>query len=258
MEAHKVEDIRQNIAEKMAKQMKCEKYANDQRRASRTIEDVKKYAENGGQEDICRIIKNLNLSKQQITLKELIERLYEIFENDRVNVEEVHALMSAYQSNPAEWLKFAKFDRYKYTRNLVDAGNGKFNLMILCWGEGQGSSIHDHADAHCFMKMLTGSLCETRYEWPEKKDDEDANPMREISRSILRTNEVCYINDSIGLHRVENLSYSDCAVSLHLYSPPFNSCTVFDARTGRSSKVTATFWSVYGERKKDGNSNESS
>lgn len=113
MEAHKVEDIRQNIAEKMAKQMKCEKYANDQRRASRTIEDVKKYAENGGQEDICRIIKNLNLSKQQITLKELIERLYEIFENDRVNVEEVHALMSAYQSNPAEWLKFAKFDRYK-------------------------------------------------------------------------------------------------------------------------------------------------
>lgn len=85
----------------------------------------------------------------------------------------------------------------RYTRNLVDAGNGKFNLMILCWGEGQGSSIHDHADAHCFMKMLTGSLCETRYEWPEKKDDEDANPMREISRSILRTNEVCYINGKL-------------------------------------------------------------
>lgn len=26
----------------------------------------------------------------------------------------------------------------RYTRNLVDEGNGKFNLMILCWGEGHG------------------------------------------------------------------------------------------------------------------------
>ncbi|EGV95512.1 Autophagy-related protein 12 [Cricetulus griseus] len=26
----------------------------------------------------------------------------------------------------------------RYTRNLVDQGNGKFNLMILCWGEGHG------------------------------------------------------------------------------------------------------------------------
>lgn len=66
--------------------------------------------------------------------------------------------------------------------------------MILCWGEGHGSSIHDHADAHCFMKMLTGSLCETRFEWPEKKETEDPTPMREISRTMLRTNEVCYIN----------------------------------------------------------------
>lgn len=109
MEVHGSNDIRQNIAEKMAKQMKY----SAERRPSKTIEDVKKYAQNGGDEDYCRIIKNLNLSKQPITLKELIENLYEIFENDRVNVEEVQALMSAYQSNPAEWLKFAKFDRYK-------------------------------------------------------------------------------------------------------------------------------------------------
>ena len=26
----------------------------------------------------------------------------------------------------------------RYTRNLVDEGNGKFNVIILCWGEGQG------------------------------------------------------------------------------------------------------------------------
>lgn len=32
--------------------------------------------------------------------------------------------------------------------------------MVLCWGEGHGSAIHDHANAHCIMKMLQGKLCE--------------------------------------------------------------------------------------------------
>lgn len=49
---------------------------------------------------------------------------------------------------------------FRYTRNLVDEGNGRFNLMVLCWGEGHGSAIHDHSDAHCVMKMLQGELCE--------------------------------------------------------------------------------------------------
>lgn len=49
---------------------------------------------------------------------------------------------------------------FRYTRNLVDEGNGRFNLMVLCWGEGHGSAIHDHANAHCIMKILQGELCE--------------------------------------------------------------------------------------------------
>ena len=79
----------------------------------------------------------------------------------------------------------------RYTRNLVDAGNGKFNLMILCWGEGHGSAVHDHADAHCFMKILEGSLSEVRFAWPAEDKEEG---MRETSRNILKQNEVCYMN----------------------------------------------------------------
>jgi cysteine dioxygenase len=104
------------------------------------------------------------------------------------------------------------FDIFRYTRNLVDAGNGKFNLMILCWGEGHGSAIHDHADSHCFMKMLKGQLSEIRFAWPNDKqsidsataditiiDDEinneyDGNELQELSRSTMEENGVCYIN----------------------------------------------------------------
>ncbi|XP_068617205.1 cysteine dioxygenase type 1 [Brachionichthys hirsutus] len=177
------------------------------------------------------------------TLDELIKFLHAVFENDCVNVEEVQSIMESYESKPQEWMKYAKFDQYRYTRNLVDEGNGKFNLMILCWGEGHGSSIHDHTDSHCFMKLLQGQLTETLFDWPESHGD-----MVQKSQRVLQENRVAYINDTIGLHRVENVSHTEAAVSLHLYSPPFQSCQAFDQRTGHKNTVRMTFCSKYGER----------
>ncbi|NP_001083506.1 cysteine dioxygenase type 1 L homeolog [Xenopus laevis] len=179
------------------------------------------------------------------TLEELIQILHEIFASDKVNIEEVQNIVESYESNPREWMKFAKFDQYRYTRNLVDEGNGKFNLMILCWGEGHGSSIHDHANSHCFLKILQGSLKETLYEWPKKKSNTE---MVKKAEGVLKLNQCAYINDSIGLHRVENPSHTETAVSLHLYSPPFGECNTFDQRTGHTNSVKMTFWSKYGER----------
>ncbi|KAB1281796.1 Cysteine dioxygenase type 1 [Camelus dromedarius] len=178
------------------------------------------------------------------TLTDLIRILHQLFAGEEVNVEEVQAVMEAYESDPAEWAIYAKFDQYRYTRNLVDQGNGKFNLMILCWGEGHGSSIHDHTDSHCFLKMLQGNLKETLFAWPDKK----SNEMIKKSERILRENQCAYINDSIGLHRVENISHTEPAVSLHLYSPPFDTCHAFDQRTGHKNKVTMTFHSKFGIR----------
>ena len=57
------------------------------------------------------------------------------------------------------------------------------------------------------------------------------------------------ISDSIGLHRVENPSTVNPAVSLHLYSPPFSSCSVFNKQTGQRSPCKVTFWSKYGEHR---------
>lgn len=98
----------------------------------------------------------------------------------------------------------------RYTRNLVDAGNGRFNLMILCWNEGQSSTVHDHSDSHCFMKVLKGGLTEIKYNWPKEQPDsalisslepkcddghnEYEQELQEIGRTTMHTNEVCYIN----------------------------------------------------------------
>ena len=81
----------------------------------------------------------------------------------KLQVVRTFELSNSYKSNPGDWRKYAKFDKYKYTRNLVHEGNGKFNLMLLCWAPGNQSSIHDHANAHCFVKVLDGSLREVCY-----------------------------------------------------------------------------------------------
>uniref|UniRef100_A0A671R2D6 Cysteine dioxygenase n=1 Tax=Sinocyclocheilus anshuiensis TaxID=1608454 RepID=A0A671R2D6_9TELE len=179
------------------------------------------------------------------TLEDLIKTLHKLFESDSVNVEEVQSIMESYESKPHEWMKYAKFDQYRYTRNLVNEGNGKFNLMILCWGEGHGSSIHDHTDSHCFLKLLQGQLKETLFDWPDRTLQ---GGMLQRSQQVLLENQCAYINDSLGLHRVENVSHTETAVSLHLYSPPFQTCRTFDQRTGHHNSVKMTFWSKFGER----------
>jgi cysteine dioxygenase len=53
--------------------------------------------------------------------------------------------------------------------------------------------------------------------------------------------------DEIGLHRIENPSHTDYAVSLHLYSPPFDECKCFDQYTGHVTNAKVTFWSKFGK-----------
>jgi cysteine dioxygenase len=189
-----------------------------------------------------------HLSTQPKSLNELIELLYQAFATNEVNIDYVHTVMDNFKVNMKEFSSFIKFQPNKYTRNLVDAGNGKFNLMILCWAESQGSSIHNHMNSHCFMKCIEGSLVETQYAWP--KDNDDVNkeePMHMINRTELKDGKVAYINDSIGLHRVENPSHTDTAITLHLYVPPYDHCNTYDERTGHINEAHVTFYSVGGQ-----------
>lgn len=53
------------------------------------------------------------------------------------------------------------------------------------------SSIHDHTNSHCFMKLLQGQLKETLFGWPDVKSQGD---MVQKSQRILQENKVAYIN----------------------------------------------------------------
>jgi predicted metal-dependent enzyme (double-stranded beta helix superfamily) len=83
--------------------------------------------------------------------------------------------------------------------------------LVLVWTPGKGSPIHDHGNAHCIMKILRGNLTETRYEFP---NSDQAQPMRMIAERTYKENEVAYMADELGLHKMQN-NDSDYAISLH-------------------------------------------
>ena len=58
------------------------------------------------------------------------------------------------------------------------------------------SCVHDHANSHCFMKILGGNLKETQFEWPQNYQlgAEETTPLTQKACQVHSTNDVTYIN----------------------------------------------------------------
>lgn len=136
----------------------------------------------------------------------------------------------------------------------------------MCWSPKQQSAFHAHEGSQCFVKILHGRLLEQRLAYPALHNSTKISLMnsgRLTSANYLNTNQVTYIDDSIGLHKVMNDSEDQPAISLHVYLPPYTKCRVFEpeiksqvgAESGgqlelsleRSNTLEVTFDSVRGE-----------
>jgi len=107
----------------------------------------------------------------------------------------------------ADWIQFVKYENYYNKIRLDCYSNNKFEMYIICWKPEQSSPIHDHSENGCIMKVLSGSLKESLYTYNLLLQNE----------TIINKNNVSFIDNHIGLHKIEAIDYS---VSLHIYSPP--------------------------------------
>jgi cysteine dioxygenase len=165
----------------------------------------------------------------------------------------LRALMEQFDGKSEHFERYEHLDpNAAYTRNLVATDNRSYALIVLCWRPGMGSPIHNHPGDGCWMSMLKGQLKETQYHAKDGhgslkpiSEHTYARPARGASGGV----QCAYIDDSIALHKVENASYENVAVSLHLYSPLPSFCKCWDdpqfalkTRQGRSG----VFYSKYG------------
>ena len=107
-----------------------------------------------------------------------------------------------------------------YTRNCI-VNNEKFELILICWCEGHKTPIHDHGGEECWVKVIDGEFKETIYK------QNDAEELTMIKSSTSKSNEVTYMKDFMGFHRLENIS-NKRSMTLHLYAKPIRNCNIFD------------------------------
>lgn len=66
-------------------------------------------------------------------------------------------------------------------------------------------------------KILKGKLQEDLYSWPDQKQIENGEscPPQLTKQTIYGEDQVTYMSDKLGLHRISNPDPNDFAVSLH-------------------------------------------
>jgi len=65
------------------------------------------------------------------------------------------------------------------------------------------------------MKVLKGNLTETRFATPTIEDVLSHRPMTKIGETTYTENQVTYMADTLGVHRISNPDPNEYAVSLH-------------------------------------------
>lgn len=130
-----------------------------------------------------------------------------------------------------DWRQISPYVLYSpqtYRRNLIKASRW-YNLLVLCWKNGQRSPIHDHVGSNCALRVLQGTMTETLFEFAL-----NGHVKATFSRDIQR-GEVVGSMDT-DLHQVSNLQPDDASlITLHCYSPPLlmmGTYTLYDRERG--------------------------
>jgi len=154
----------------------------------------------------------------------------------------IAALLENYAKNNKDWQEYAHFCPHKYSRNLV-ARTKMFELIVLCWREGQKSPIHNHEGQRCWMGMLDGQLEETYFKFKNTGCTRGSGPLEQTESRALDPGSVGYITDDIALHVIRPLTKT--AVSLHLYSYPIPECSIYCPATGTVTRRRMGFFTEF-------------
>ena len=182
----------------------------------------------------------------KIGVQNLISGLREIPDAD-FSCQGVYEFLSAHP------IEVSTIDRYFfwsdrcYTRNLIYKDE-RFEMMAICWDKGQSSRVHNHADQKCWMTVPVGKLRGQNF--AIESIDESRGQCR------LRETDVFDLSDCLAakveleepVHQILNLpEFDERAVSIHIYSRPFDSCLSYCRETDTFKEVPLFYTSIDGK-----------
>jgi cysteine dioxygenase len=186
------------------------------------------------------------VTTEQLAITDWVKGLAAISERD-FTLENVQDYILRHPVRPETLDKYLFFSKGNYTRNLIFK-NAVFECMTICWEVGQFSRVHNHRDQNCWMAAPIGRLKVQNF----RVEDRDAahGKCRIVPTDIYEMDAAhpAYVNPLEPVHQVLNLpEFNQRAVSIHIYSKPFDSCEVYLREKGTYSDVPLHYTSEYGK-----------
>ena len=189
-------------------------------------------------------------SNQQITslvkIPEFVMGLRKLPESAFTGIAGVLEYLKVHPIDPASLEPFLMWDRQHYTRNLVDHTD-LYDLIAICWEVGQCSSIHNHKGQNCWMTVPVGRLLVQNYHVKHESLDEQRCDLEPTNVVEMNPNAPLAVDPIDPVHSVYNpKEFNERAVSLHVYSHPFDSCVVYSVEQHTCGEIKLRFNSQYG------------
>lgn len=148
--------------------------------------------------------------KSMMNITEFLEKV------DNTPFESLDQILSV-PLNAADWVnqlvnQSVNLEPISFSRQRVHlTPSGQVEVLVLTWPPGYSTLPHDHAQYGCWLKVLQGSLTESRY----------GLNLHKTQVSTLETGQSSFMCNDFGYHSIANTT-TQPAYSLHLYSPPFH------------------------------------
>jgi len=187
---------------------------------------------------------------EMLAIAEWVKGLAEIPERE-FSLETVQDYVVRHHVKPETLDKYLFFSKGNYTRNLIFK-NEVFECMTICWEIGQQSRVHNHRDQNCWMSAPIGRLRVQNYRVADRDAACGTCKIVPTDTYDMDAAHPCYVNPLEPVHAVQNLAeFAQRAVSIHVYSKPFDSCEVYLRDRGTYSDVPLHYTSEYGKLNPD-------
>ena len=159
-----------------------------------------------------------------------------VFEN--FPVDKVTSFLTDYDLKPEVIEKYCFFKDDKYSRNLVYKDE-HFELFIVCLDSCQILTIHCHVGEYSWMYFVKGMLQICNYQL------KSMNPLS-LTMTDCIDGMAGFLDGPADIHSVENIQ-DEPAISLHLYTKPFEECDIYCIDKGTIERIPLVYDSRYME-----------
>ena len=184
---------------------------------------------------------------RQLSIQDFISELHKFSEPAFNQTSEILEFLEHTTVAPETLVPYICWNPQHYTRNLIDK-TPLYELIAICWEVGQVSSVHNHRDQNCWMSVPIGRLLVENFHLVSQDVDAGQCQLTPTNSVEMSPAHPCAVDPADPVHRVVNPKrFGERAVSLHIYSRPFDTCVVYSPEQGTCGVINLHYTTVHGK-----------